>query len=209
MNNVAYNRDCLEAMKEMPDEYYDLALCDPPYGIGAACMKRGNSAIQPDKTKKWDSAIPTQDYFNELFRVSKNQVIWGGNYFPLPPTRCFLIWDKGETMYGRSFSECEYAWTSFDASARLYKLSPNDAGRIHPTQKPARLYEWIITFCLNESYIKPGDKIADFWLGSGSSRIAAYNLGFDFTGFEIDKDYFEAQEARFAAHTAQINMFLQ
>ena len=201
--SIAYNCDCMELMRDTPDKFYDLCICDPPYGIGAACMKRGNGAVQPDKSKKWDDKPPEQAYFTELFRVSKNQIIWGGNYFGLPPTRCVLVWDKGETMYGRSFSEIEMAWTSFDESARIFKLSPNDAGRIHPTQKPVRIYEWQLSL-----FAHPGDKILDTHLGSGSSRIAAYNLGFGFTGCEIDKDYFDAQETRFAAHTAQMNMFI-
>lgn len=201
--NIAYNMDCMEAMRKMPDKCFDLAVVDPPYGIGAVNMKRGNSVIQPDKSKHWDDAIQTDEYFSELFRVSKNQVIWGGNYFQLPPTRCILVWDKGETMYGRSFAEVELAWTSFDESARIYKYNPADPARIHPTQKPVALYRWIF-----QHYAKPGDKILDTHLGSGSSRIAAYDAGLDFVGYEIDNDYFGKQEERFAAHTAQCSLFV-
>lgn len=202
--NVAYNMDCLPAMRQMPDKAYELAIVDPEYGIGVTGMRGGNGVIKPDKKKTWDEKPPDASYFQELFRVSKNQIIFGGNYFSLPPTRCFVIWDKGETMYGRSFAECELAWTSFDESARIFKHTPNDAARIHRCQKPTPLYEWLLTH-----YAKPGDKILDTHLGSGSSRIAAYNLGFDFTGYEIDADYFKAQEERFAAHAAQINLFVE
>lgn len=201
--SVAYNMDCMKAMRKIPDKCFDLAVVDPPYGIGAVNMKRGNSVIKPDKNKHWDDEIPTEEYFSELFRVSKNQVIWGGNYFQLPPTRCILVWDKGETMYGRSFAEVEVAWTSFDESARLFKYNPADPARIHPTQKPVALYRWIF-----QRYAKPGDKILDTHLGSGSSRIAAYDAGLDFVGLEIDKDYFDKQEERFALHTAQTSLFV-
>lgn len=201
--NIAYNMDCMEAMRQMPDKCFDLAVVDPPYGIGAVNMRRGNSVIKADNEKHWDDTAPTEAYFAELFRISKNQIIWGGNYFPLPPTRCILVWDKGETMYGRSFCELEMAWTSFNESARIFKYNPADSSRIHPTQKPVALYAWIFS-----RYAKPKDKIIDTHLGSGSSRIAAYNAGLDFVGFEIDKDYFEKQEERFAAHIARCSLFV-
>lgn len=201
--SIVYNTDCMEAMRRMPDKFFDLAVVDPPYEIGAVNMKRGNSVIKPDKDRHWDDEIPTGEYFEQLFRVSKNQVIWGGNYFPLPPTRCMLVWDKGETMYGRSFAEVELAWTSFDKSARIFKYNPADPARIRPTQKPVVLYEWIFGL-----FTKIGDKILDTHLGSGSSRIAAYNTARDFVGYEIDKDYFDKQEERFATHTAQCSMFV-
>ena len=137
-----------------------------------------------------------------MFRVSKNQIIWGGNYFHLPPTRGFIIWDKGEMMYGRSFAECEFAWTSFDASARIYKLNPTQLDRIHPTQKPIKLYGWLLT-----NYAKQGDKILDTHVGSASSLIACYEYGFDFIGFEIDKDYYEAAQKRLQAVMSQVSMF--
>ena len=200
--NQAYCMDCMEALRQMPDKCFDLAVVDPPYGIGAVNMQRGHSVVKPDKNRHWDDSIPTDEYFSELFRVSRNQVIWGGNYFGLPPTRCVLVWDKGESMYGRSFAEVELAWTSFDESARIFKYSPNDPTRIHPTQKPVALYRWIF-----QHYAKPGDKILDTHLGSGSSRIAAYDAGLDFTGYEIDADYFQKQEERFSAHTAQMSLF--
>lgn len=201
--NVAYNIDCMEYMKTLPDKAFDLAIVDPPYGINI--NESGRLGGYGGKGKSWDAQRPDDQYFDELFRVSKNQIIWGGNYFRLPPTRCFLIWDKKQPEKV-SFASCEFAWTSFDASAKTfyYHALQKEDNRIHPTQKPIKLYEWILT-----NYAKPGDKILDTHLGSGSSRIAAYNLGFDFVGCEIDPDYFKAQEERFAAHTAQMNLFIQ
>ena len=149
----------------------------------------------------WDIA-PSKEYFDELARVSKNQIIWGGNYFDLPPTRCFLVWKKLTISENFSMAMCEYAWTSFNDNAKLFECAPQGkAGdkRFHPTQKPIALYEWIFN-----RYAKHGDKILDTHLGSGSSRIAAYNAGLDFVGYEIDKEYFDKQEERFAEHTAQM-----
>lgn len=127
-------------MARYPDNYFELALVDPEYGIGAPQMQRGNSKIKPDKNKLWDNKTPDKKYFAELFRVSKNQIIWGGNYFNLPCSQYFAIWDKGETMYGRDFAECEYAWVS-KGGTRIYKTSPNQSDRIHVTQKPVKLYK--------------------------------------------------------------------
>lgn len=187
-----YNMDCMEYMKGIPDKFFDLAVVDPPYGIGVTKMNMGGrNTIKPDLNKNWDSAIPSKEYFNELFRISIRQIIWGGNYFDLPASRYFAIWDKGETMYGRDFAECEYAWVS-SGGTRIFKKQPNQLDRIHPTQKPISLYAWIF-----KNYAKAGCKILDTHLGSGSSRIAAYKMGFDFYATEIDKDYFEAQEERF------------
>ena len=200
---IAYNMDCMEAMREMPDKAFELAIVDPPYGIGDK-FKGGTSGkmnFNEIVNKAWDTA-PSADYFKELFRVSSNQIIWGGNYFDLPPTRCFITWDKGISE-DFSLAMAELAWTSFDKLAKIFRLCvPKDGLKIHPTQKPVALYEWLLT-----KYAKQGDKILDTHLGSGSSRIAAYNLGFDFVGCEIDKDYFMAQEERFQKHTAQIRLF--
>ncbi len=195
------NEDCMEGMGRYPDKYFDLAIVDPPYGIDRNGMTMGNSVFNKDD-KKWDKNTPNQIYFNELFRVSKNQIIWGGNYFELPISQYFAIWDKGETMYGRDFAECEYAWIK-KGGTKIYKKNPNQPNRIHPTQKPVALYKWLL-----HNYAKQGDKILDTHLGSGSSRIAAYDMGFDFTAFELDKEYFEAQEKRYKAHIAQVKMEL-
>jgi site-specific DNA-methyltransferase (adenine-specific) len=195
-----FNMDCIEGMKQYPDKHFSIALVDPPYGIDRNGMNMGNSVFNTDD-KVWDKSIPTDEYFNELFRVSENQVIWGGNYFPLPVSRYFAIWDKGETMYGRDFAECEYAWVR-SGGTRIYKKNPNQPERIHPTQKPVALYEWLL-----HNYAKQGDKILDTHLGSQSSRIAAYKNGYDFVGFEIDKDYFEQGNKRFNEFKSQLTLF--
>jgi site-specific DNA-methyltransferase (adenine-specific) len=205
MNNFlseVTNEDCMEGMARYPDKYFDLAIVDPPYGIDRNGMNMGNSVFNKDD-KKWDNSIPTNEYFIELFRVSKNQIIWGGNYFPLPQSQYFAIWDKGETMYGRDFAECEFAWVK-SGGTRIYKKSPKQPERIHPTQKPVALYKWLL-----QNYAKQGDKILDTHLGSGSSRIAAYEMCFDFTAFELDKEYFDAQEKRYKAHIAQLKLELK
>lgn len=209
----------------MPDKAFDLAIVDPPYGIGfdgntTVKGKSGKASTFTDKQhhikKEWDVSRPAAEYFAELQRVSKNQIIWGGNYFAdlLPPRKGWIFWDKKITNANNTnFSDGELAWTSFNCILRRftydwigfgYLNNPQREKKIHPTQKPVALYEWILTH-----YAKPGDKILDTHLGSGSSRIAAYNLGFDFVGCEIDPDYFKAQEERFAAHTAQMNLFIQ
>lgn len=184
------NCDCMEYMRLLPDGYFALAVADPPYGIGIA----SRPVRQAHARKEWDNAIPSDEFFSELFRVSKNQIIWGGNYFGLPPNKHFLIWDKLQP-FDFSLAMCEYAWSSFDKPAKIFRMrvvSSNGVSKIHPTQKPVELYAWIL-----RNYANAGDTIFDPMVGSGSSRIAAYKLGFDFCGCEIDKDYFDAQEERF------------
>jgi len=202
--------DCIEGMKNTPDKYYDLSIVDPPYGIGAGGKGfiNGTSKSKKEyyKTNDWDLLPPSIEYFKELIRVSKNQIIWGGNYFSnlLPPFRCFISWDK--TIHGNSYADCELAYTSFNSVARYYReniAQTNVEGRIHPTQKSIKLYKWLL-----QNYAKPGNKILDTHLGSGSSRIAAYDLGFDFTGYELDTDYYLAQEKRFKNHIAQQSLFV-
>lgn len=193
----------MEYMATAPDKYFDLAIVDPPYGIDVTKMNMGGrKTVKKDSSKTWDSCRPGSDYFDELFRVSKNQIIWGGNYFDLPCSQYFAIWDKGETMYGRDFAECEYAWVR-SGGTRIYKTSPNDLFRIHPTQKPRKLYDWLLI-----NYAKPEFKILDTHLGSASSAIAAHYFGVsEFVGTELDSDYFQAAKARFERETAQIAMF--
>lgn len=216
--NVAYNIDCMEYMKTLPDNAFDLAIVDPPYGIGENGSKnksRGNLAKATDYKAFAgnDESAPPAEYFIELQRVSKNQIIFGANHFisRIPyDSPCWLVWNKDN---GNSdFADCELAYTSFKTAVRCFKykwqgmLQENmkyKEKRIHPTQKPVALYEWIL-----QSYAKEGDKILDTHLGSGSSRIAAYNMGFDFVGCELDTDYFKAQEQRFENHTRQLNLFL-
>lgn len=202
--------DCMEGMKQYPDKYFDLAVVDPPYGIGAAKqIDLGNSNKKlKHQTKDWDNAIPNKNYFDELFRVSKNQIIWGGNYFIeyLKNTRCFIVWNKENGT--NNMADCELAWASFETSVRMYNghifkgIGNSNYVTIHPTQKPIKLYEWIF-----DKYTERGQKILDTHLGSGSSRIAAHKAGLDFTGYELDKDYYEAQEKRFLTYASQTSLF--
>jgi site-specific DNA-methyltransferase (adenine-specific) len=196
-----YNMDCMEAMKDIPDNAYDLAIVDIPYGLGDKLTQGGTWA---NKYKKGDASwdvLPSDEYFDELFRVSKNQIIWGGNYANLPPTRCFLIWDKVAQM--DTMADCEFAWTSFDRNAKTFRHVRNTSEkRIHITQKPVKLYEWLLT-----NYAKEGDKILDTHLGSGSIAIACHNLKFDLTGYELDTEYYEAATKRLKQHQAQQRLF--
>lgn len=201
-------------MREFPDRFFELAIVDPPFGINADVRQFKNAGRRGGKhggTFKayhftdWDSQPPTKDYFIELFRVSVNQIIWGGNYFDLPPCSQPIIWNK---VARGSWADGEFAWSSFNGSLRIFDYARSDAYinfcdvKIHPTQKPVALYKWLLT-----NYAKQGDKILDTHLGSGSSRIAAYDLGFDFYGYELDKDYFNAGEQRFAEHIKQPKLF--
>ncbi len=207
MNSEAYLMDCMEYLRTLPDNFADLALVDPPYGIGAAKqIDLGNSNKKvKHKTKDWDNAIPTAEYFTELFRVSKNQIIWGGNYFieHLKNTRCFIVWNKENGT--NNMADCELAWASFETSVRMYNghifkgIGNSNYVTIHPTQKPIKLYEWIYA-----NYLPQGGKVIDTHLGSGSNRIAADKAGnIDFYATEIDADYFNAQEKRWREYKAQ------
>jgi len=191
----------MDLMRRYPDKHFDLAIVDPPYGIGI--NSSGRLGHYGGKGKTWDSQIPSAAYFAELRRVSRDQVIWGGNYFPLPPSRCFLIWDKQQPE-GVSFADAEFAWTSFDASAKTFRMRPQNADpeRIHPTQKPVALYRWLL-----ENYAKPGMKLLDTHLGSGSHAIAAHYFGAHLTACEIDADYYAAAMARIKRETAQTTLF--
>ncbi len=203
----------MELMSRYEDNHFDLAIVDPPYGIGVTKNKRLNNISNKD----WDNEIPKKEYFEELKRVSKNQVIWGGNYFieHLSNTRCYLNWDK--LNHSDTYADCEMAWTSFDKNAKIFKYmwDGNRYGfigaikgvgkksiRIHPTQKPVKLYEWLLM-----NYAKEGDKILDTHLGSGSIAIACHNLKYDLTACELDKEYFEAAMKRIKRHQQQIQMF--
>jgi site-specific DNA-methyltransferase (adenine-specific) len=207
-SSIVYLEDCVQGLKRFADKHFDLAIVDPPYGINIA---------------KWDKIDnrPKKEYWNELFRVSKNQIVWGGNYFNLPTQREWICWDKSIVKAGylgkREFDEFELAWTSFGGKSKMIRFSDigcisgfdgkikinySFKGKIHPTQKHINLYDWIFN-----NYSAKGDLILDTHLGSGSSRIAAYKNGFDFVGFEIDKDYYEAQEKRFKNFSAQQRLF--
>ena len=201
---MLYNQDCLEAMKEMSENQFDLAIVDPPYGIDVKTRVFNDG-------KKWDSNIPPKEYFDELFRISKNQIIWGGNYFLdyLGATSCYLIWDKKMTDK-HLMSMSELAWTSFKSKNLIFRQPPVgdrgfyniDGKRIHPTQKSIKLYEWLLI-----NYAKKGDTILDTHLGSGSIAIACHNLGYDLTGYEIDKEYFDGAKKRIEQHKAQQRLF--
>lgn len=242
------NMDCMEGMKEYPDNYFDLAIVDPPYGAGftegGGCKGwftkyhqtldtknkelgvhfhgRGRSKkyLEPftnetrfggkgsrfEKYKRngiigWDEA-PPQEYFEELFRVSKNQIIWGGNYFDLPPTRCFLVWRKLTISENFTMAMAEYAWTSFNDNAKVFEHAPQDKERFHPTQKPVALYKWLLSH-----YAKQGDLILDTHVGSASSLIACEELGYDYVGYEIDETYYKLAKKRLDDFNAQIRMF--
>lgn len=213
---MVYLEDCMIGMARYPDKHFDLAIVDPPYGIGEDGLKNHSRGKLTKPTlytpKNWDNEPPKAEYFSELFRVSKNQIIWGANHFIERINKnssCWLVWDKQNG--DNDFADCELAWTSFGGAVRKFNFRwagmlqgdmKNKEQRTHPTQKPTKLYDWLI-----HNYAKQGDKILDTHLGSGSSRIAAYKGGFNFTGFEIDKEYFEAQEKRFNNFKAQLTLF--
>ena len=204
-----YNIDCMEYMRDQPDKAFDLAIVDPPYGIGAAEMTMGRGSgndLGKHQKKNWDCSIPSREYFEELTRVSCNQIIWGGNYFLdfLGKSPCMLVWDKKD--YNSDFADGELAWTSFRGGLKIFTRARGSENahrwKIHPTQKPMRLYQWILT-----NYAKPGQRILDTHLGSGSSAIAAHYFGVDFVGCEIDEHYFNLAKQRIDQETRQIAMF--
>lgn len=205
------NEDNMELMARYPDKYFDLAIVDPPYGINMAMGHKG-SEKRGDKNKYktfagGDNEIPSSEYWNELFRVSKNQIVWGGNYMieHLYPTPCFIVWDKKQPEQF-SMAMCEFAWTSFTSPAKIYtkRVVGADNVRVHPTQKPVDLYKWLL-----HNYANEGDKILDTHLGSGSIAIACHDMGFDLTACELDKDYYEAAMKRLKLHQAQLTLDLK
>lgn len=214
--STIYNCDCMELMKQYPDKYFDLAIVDPPYGIHDKLstsdkkQNKGNKFALMYQEKEWDKQRPSKEYFVELQRVSKNQVICGGNYFAdlLPASRGWAMWDKeGDNL---TVVNNELMWTSFDKSIKMFRrchgldkgFLNKDGVNIHPTQKPVKLYEWIIV-----NYAKEGNKILDTHLGSGSHAIACNNLGFELTACELDKDYFEASIERIKREAQQERLF--
>ena len=215
--NELYNIDCMDGMKQFPDKYFELAIVDVPYGIGEDGSKnhsRGKLAKAKDYKPFYgnDLKAPDADYFNELMRISQNQIIWGANHFisKIPfDSSCWIVWDKNNG--DNDFADCELAWTSFKTAVRKFKYTwngmlqenmKNKEQRIHPTQKPIALYKWLLT-----NYAKPGDKIIDTHVGSASSLIACHNYGFEYIGFEIDKDYYKAAKERLEAAKNQVSMF--
>ena len=218
-NATIMNVDCIDYMRTVPDKFFDLAVVDPPYGINADKMqnKAANSRIKARKYSKagrgwkkyketeWDSCLPSKNYFDSLFRSSKGQIVWGGNYMTefLPPSMGWIVWNKCQREF--TLADGELAWSSFNKALRIFDFSRAAALqdiRIHPTQKPVKLYEWILT-----NYAKPGQTIFDSHMGSGSSAIAANNLGFEYVGCELDTDYYEAACKRIAHHALQKRLF--
>jgi site-specific DNA-methyltransferase (adenine-specific) len=200
------NCDCMDYMATQPDKAFDLAIVDPPYGINInnnMGRRKGDKHSDYAPTV-WDNSIPDDKYFDELFRVSQNQIIWGGNYFPLNPTPCWILWDKGFSP-DVTFAQFEMAWTSFGSSCKKFDHSSADPkNRIHPTQKPVALYKWLLS-----RYAKPGDRILDTHGGSGSICIACHDLGYDLTWMELDADYYKAACKRYQNHAAQGTLFDQ
>ena len=209
-----HNCDCMEYMRGLPDGAFELAIVDPPYGLGehSGKVSRNRFSSVEYLKKDWDSVPPNKEYFTELLRVSKNQIIWGANHFMQNiglGSSCWIVWDK---QNGNShFADCELAYTNFETSVRVFRYRwagmlqgdmQNKEVRIHATQKPVKLYEWLLT-----NYAKKGDRIFDTHLGSGSIAIAAERLGFDFVGCELDKDYFDAASARLEQSRAQGGLF--
>ena len=205
------NEDNMELMARYEDNYFDLAIVDPPYGIGISGQKENKKGKKSDrkyhKEKNWDNAIPTKEYFKELQRVSKNQIIWGANYFVehlTKGTKGWIVWDKGQ--HGLTMSDCELAYSSFQKPTRVFIqnrcILMQEGGTIHPTQKPVKLYEWLLM-----NYAKEVDKILDTHLGSGSIALACHNLKYELTACELDTEYYNAAMKRLKEHQQQLTMF--
>lgn len=205
------NMDCMEYMQQFPDKYFELAIVDPPYGIGrfknvtTTPSAKDVHAKRFQKMESVNNTKPTKEYWKELFRISKNQIVWGANNFELPPSEYFLCWNKEQAM--PNFATLEYAWVSMGLKkpAKLFTYSihkHNQVNKVHPTQNPVALYRWLL-----QNYAKPNDKILDTHLGSGSSRIAADIEGFDFYACELDKDYFDMSCKRFDEYKLQTKLF--
>ena len=197
------NIDCMVRMREFPDKFFELAIIDAPYGINWMNQIQ-NPNLKANwkayENKEWDNCVPTEDYFNELYRISVNQIIWGANYYSMPPSPCWVIWDKLQEFSGAEF---EMAWTSFTSPSKAFRYSRVEAytnqEKIHPTQKPIKLYKWLL-----KNYAKEGDKILDSHCGSQSSRIASFDGGFEFWGYELDESYFIEGNKRFENHKKQL-----
>jgi len=208
------NEDNMALMARYPDNYFELAIVDPPYGVQYARGKNGYGNTTKNLPKltdvDWDKSIPTDEYWQELFRVSKYQIVWGGNYFALPVSKCWIVWDKiGEMELKNPFSDCELAWTSFTKVLKKKTIrqqgfikDTKDKVRIHPTQKPTELYKWVL-----ENYAEPKSKILDTHLGGGSIVLACHDLGYEITACELDKDYYDSAIKRIQNHISQQRLF--
>jgi len=203
------NEDNMALMARYPDNYFDLAIVDPPYGIGLVKTEAGNWGQRKenkgsiDKQTQWDFDVPNSEYFTQLMRVSKNQIVWGANHFisRIPfDSSCWIVWDKvnGESY----FADCELAWTSFETAVRMYRKRTVMTNRIHITQKPVALYKWLL-----DKYAKPNNKILDTHLGSGSIAIACHDYGFELTACELDKEYYDKAIERITNHVSQQRLF--
>ena len=205
-NIELHNVDCIEYLRSCDDNAFKLAIVDPPYGIGVNISigkRKGQKHSGYKKFAGADKCIPSAEYFEQLRRVSINQIVWGGNYMTehLPPSPCWILWDKGFSQ-DVTFAQFELAWSSFQSSAKKFDKSPIDPKRIHPTQKPVKLYEWLL-----DNYAKEGDRILDTHLGSGSIALACWNRRFDLVACELDPDYFAAATKRIEKHKGQLQMF--
>lgn len=202
--NEFIHGDCMEYMREMPDNAFELAIVDPPYGIGATRGGNGSRRKMYDRSNSnaWDDEPPKKEYWEELFRVSINQIIFGMNYFQLSPCKHFIVWDKLQPD-GATFAQAELIWTSFRGTSKIIRLrSIGQKDRFHPTQKPVALYKWLL-----KNYAKPGDKILDTHVGSASSLIACHQMGFEYLGFEIDEEYYNKAKKRLDEVKAQQTIF--
>lgn len=204
--NSFINGDCMDYLKEFPDNYFDIACVDPPYGLLDAGMQTGgckghfkDKLFNNKSIKDWDKA-PSQEYFDQIFRVSRNQIIWGGNYFRLPPCRCFVVWDKLQPW--ENFSRCEYAWTSFKMPSKLFQFDNRYKGKIHPVQKPLELYLYLI-----QQFAEEGDTILDTHTGSASSLIAYHMTRHKYIGFEINETFYKKAVERLKVETDQMDIF--
>ena len=225
MASRIFNCDCMEFMKDIPDKFYDLAIVDPPYGIGQPKQSNlkgynGRKSLEERLQKnrlntgsgklrdrilntsncEWDNQTPNSEYFEQLFRINEKQIIFGGNYFPLPPTRCVICWDKIQPW--ENFSQIEIAWTSFDSPAQLYRFDNRTGDKIHPTQKPIDVYKWILS-----KYAKQGDRILDTHGGSMSLVIACLDLEFEIDCCELDKDYYNSAKQRILNYLKEPQLF--
>jgi site-specific DNA-methyltransferase (adenine-specific) len=203
-----YNMDCMDGMAQFPDKFFELAIVDPPYGLDRMSKGTAENNRTGFAHGIWNDEKPTPEYFAELFRVSQRQVIWGANNFRLPESEYFVVWDKMQTV--DNFASAEYAWTNCKTPAKVFRYSihnlmqdrAKEFGKIHPTQKPIALYKWLLS-----NYAKPGDKILDTHVGSASSLIACHQMGFEYWGFELDADYYNAATERLNKAKAQVDIF--
>ena len=206
ITNTVIRADCLDIMRGLPDKCIDLVLTDPPYGIGMDGGNVGYRGFNDFKKLAWDKSAPPREYFDEIMRISKNQIIFGGNYFNLMPTRCFVVWDKGEGFYGRTYAECEYIWTSFDRNSRIIKRDPlangDYRGKLHPTMKPEYVIKKLVL-----NFSTPGTTIFDPFAGSGTTAIACLETGRNYICIEKEPDYVEIINKRIAQWKEQGRLF--